>query len=512
MLLVGLLAGVVIEIVPGTRELSLPPELVLVLFLPALLYWESLTTSLREIRANMRVIVLLAVGLVFVTAGLVAALLHTVLDLGWATSFVIGAVVAPTDAAAVAALAYLLPRRQMTILRAESLINDGTALVIYASAVAVATGAQALNWSHLGLELVLSYAGGMAIGSVVGGLVLLIRRRVQDQMRANVLSVATPFLAFLPAERLHVSGVLAVVTAGLLLARYGPRLIPADARVQVYAFWRLVAYLLNAGLFVLLGMQLPSAARGLESHPVGVGLAGVALAGVGVVVGRLLWSYTLPYVIRALDRRPAQRARRVGARQRFAMAWAGVRGGVSMAAALAVPATSVGGARFADRDLIIFVTGGVIVLTLFGQGLSLPWVIRWSRLPTDDEGAELARAYRELLTTAITHLDDPGNIPEGLDEEALADRRGHLAGRLERLSSNGSEASPAGTADETQTTDASTEAKVRLAASLLAAQRRRLLDMRNHGEIDDTIFLTLQEKLDNEEVRQHLRSGLHRGN
>ena len=217
-----LLGGLAIGLVPHIKDVELAPELILTIVLPALLYWEALTTSLREVRANLRVIVLLAVGLVLFTTPVVAWALHEFNDTDWPTAFIIGAVLAPTDAAAVAAIAYMLPRRFMTMLRAESLINDGTALVLVAAAVDVAVGGERVHWGSIWLDLVLSYAGGIAIGVAVAGVVILVRRYLHDPMLGTVLSVATPFVAFLPAEELRVSGVLAVVVCGLTVAALRP--------------------------------------------------------------------------------------------------------------------------------------------------------------------------------------------------------------------------------------------------------------------------------------------------
>ena len=311
--IVLLLGGVPLAFVPWTAGVALPPEVVLLLFLPALLYWESLTTSLREIRANLRVVVLTSVVLVLVTAGVVAAVGHT-LGLSWPVAWVLGAVVAPTDATAVAAVAKGMPRRTLTTLRAESLVNDGTALVVFAIAVSVATGEQAFSWPSALGEFALSYLGGALAGVVVAWLAAQGRRIARDTLLENGISILTPFAAFLLAEQVHASGVLAVVVCGLVLSQVGPRTVSARTRLQARAFWQLTTFLLNGTLFVLVGMQLRSALAALQSYSLGEALLDALLVAAAVVGTRLVWTYTTPYLIRAVDRRPAQRLRRVGSR------------------------------------------------------------------------------------------------------------------------------------------------------------------------------------------------------
>jgi CPA1 family monovalent cation:H+ antiporter len=311
--------------------------------------------------------------------------------------------VAPTDATAVAALARALPRRTTTVLRAESLVNDGTALVIYALAVSVTTEHDSLSAGHVVWLFLLAYGGGVLAGLVGAWLAIRARRIIgDDPLLANTVSVVTPFVAFLLAEVLHASGVLAVVACGLVLSQAGPRTVTARTRTQAVAFWTLTTFVLNGALFVLVGMQLPDSVRGLTDGT--LAHAGITLAAVAgtVVATRFAWLFTTPYIIRVLDRRPAQRLRRVGARGRVVNAFAGFRGAVSLAAALAVPT------GFPGRDLIVFVTSGVIVLTLL-LGLLMPAVVRWARLP-EDEGPrqELLLAQTEATQAALDSLDEIG--------------------------------------------------------------------------------------------------------
>jgi monovalent cation/hydrogen antiporter len=487
-----LLGGVAIGLTPHVGDVQLAPELILTIVLPGLLYWESLTTSLREVRANLRVIVLLAVGLVLFTTPVVALALHHLNDTDWPTAFIIGAVLAPTDAAAVAALAYLLPRRFMTMLRAESLINDGTALVLVAAAIDVAVGGGEVRWGSIWLGLLLSYAGGIAIGAAVAVVILVIRRHLHDAMLGTVLGIATPFIAFLPAEELGVSGVLSVVICGLTLARFAPPLISAESRLRAYAFWSTTAYLLNGALFVLIGVELPHATDALESHTLREGVLAVVVATLAIVLSRVAWSFLSTVAVRSLDRRPSQRDRRVTTRQRVPTMWAGVRGGISLAAALAVPLTTDAGEPFLERDFIIFVTGGTVLLTLVVQGTTLPRVIRWARYAPDaaaDREHDLAR--HALLAASLDHLDRA--TAETPHQQKVVDG---VRRSLEK------QRATLGDPDDEGRSTAVRELldhETDLRLDLIGVQRTTLAGLRNRGEIDGAIYLRLESVLDSEE-------------
>src|SRR3954465_3686235 len=249
-----LVCGVLLGFAPSLRAVHLPPEAVLLVFLPALLYWESLTTSLREIRSNLRGIVLTSTVLVIATAGAVAAAAHA-LGLPWGAAWVLGAALAPTDATAVGVLAKALPRRNVTLLRAESLINDGTALVMYSLAVGITVHQDHLSPLYVGWRFLLAYSAGALAGIVVAMVGVRVRRRLDEPLQANLVTLLLPFTAFLLAEELHSSGVLAVVVCGLTMSQTGPRAGRADTRRQAEAFWSLATFVLNGALFVLLGLE-----------------------------------------------------------------------------------------------------------------------------------------------------------------------------------------------------------------------------------------------------------------
>jgi CPA1 family monovalent cation:H+ antiporter len=485
--------GALLGFVPALRGVRLPPAAMLLLFLPALLYWQSLTTSLREIRSNLRIIVLMSTALVIATAGAVAAVAH-VLGVPWGPAWVLGAAVAPTDATAVSVLARALPRRTVTLLRAESLVNDGTALVIYGLAVGITVGQERLSAAHVTWLFLLAYAGGAAAGLLTAWLVVLVRRRLDDPLFENVVSLLTPFTAFLLAEMIHGSGVLAVVVCGLALSRIAPRAVRADARLQAFAFWGLATFVLNSALFVLVGLQLQRSVRQLTSATVPQALAAVAVISAVVIVVRFAWLFTTPYLIRMLDRRAQQRRRRVGAGPRLISAVAGFRGAVSLAAALAVPEQLASGAPFPARDMIVFVTSGVIVITLVLQGLALPLVVRWTRLPVDTTVEDERRLAETVATQeALTAMDEIAT-ELGTDQRVVDRMRTEYEKHLGVLRAHGDEADD----DPGRRAEAGFAA---LRLGLLGRKRETVARLRDEQRIDDTVLRQIQAQLDVEEVR-----------
>ena len=486
-----LAAGALLAVVPQLREVHLPPQVVLLLFLPALLWWESLNTSLRDIRRSLRGIVLVSTLLVVATAAAVAATVHA-LGLAWEPAWVLGAALAPTDATAVGVLAKVLPRQTTTILRAESLVNDGTALVLYGLAVAVTAGSEHVSAPHVTRLFVVSYAGGAVIGLATAAAATAVRRRLDDPLLENVVILLTPFLAYLLAEEIDASGVLAVVVAGLVMSETGPRVGHAAARQQTVGSWSLATYLLNGALFVLVGLELPSAVRGLTSVDLARGLLAVVAVSVVLVVVRFAFLWVSARIIRLLDRRPSQRLRRVSDRSRVVSALAGFRGAVSLAAALAVPQTIDTGGAFPGRDFIVFVTAGVIAVTL-AQSLLLPPVVRWARLP-DTSTVEQERRHAETRATedalaALPDLGQAAGVAPDVVEQLAQEYRQHL----QVLRVDGS------LEDESALRQHEQDTALRLAA--LGHKRATVLQLRDQQQIDDTVLRQVQARLDLEELR-----------
>jgi CPA1 family monovalent cation:H+ antiporter len=496
-----LAAGALLGFIPALRRVHLPPEVVLLLFLPALLYWESLTTSLREVRRNLRGIVMLSTVLVIATAAAVAAVAHA-LGLGWGPAWVLGAALAPTDATAVGVLAAALPRRDVTVLRAESLINDGTALVVYGLAVGATTGSQHLTWPHITWLFLLAYAGGAAIGAAVAAAGIALRRRLTDPLQGTLAMLLIPFTAYLLAEAIDASGVVAVVICGLIMTRAGPRAAGAATRTQIQTSWRLATYLLNGALFVLIGLQAHTAVRTLTSSGLAAALA-LGAAAYAVLLGtRLVFLFTAAYLTRMIDRRPQQRLRRNTDRSRIVSALAGFRGAVSLAAALAVPTTLNSGATFPHRDLIIFATCTVIVLTLL-QSVPLPAVVRWARLPAGtalDTEQRLAQtlATRQALDALPCIAADLGTDPQ-VTRQLRQEYRDRLL-LIDHTDRDHTDRDP-DTRQHAQALAERQRQETDLRLALIAHKRATVLQLRDQQRIDDTVLRRLQDLLDIEEVR-----------
>ncbi|MFE1646077.1 Na+/H+ antiporter [Microbacterium sp. P01] len=507
--LILLVFGLGLGFVPQLRAIELPPEAVLLLFLPVILFWESLTTSLRSIKRALRGIVLMSTLLVVATALGAAAVAH-LMGLPWGAALILGAAIAPPDATAVAALGRTLPRRNFMLLKAESLTNDGTALVVYAIAVGVAVGGQYTPLSISGL-LLLSYGGGLVAGALVAAVAYLVMRRLSDPMLINVALVIIPFAAYLLAELVEASGVLAVVTTGLIITFLSPRISTPASRRQTEWVWPLGSLLLNGALFVLVGLQVQAVVREIDMRQVSSLIFITIAVWVTLLVVRFGFQTVSVQLIRLLDRRPAQRDRRMTYRARIVSTVAGFRGAVSLAIALSVPLTVSNGDPFPGRDEILFITAGVILLTLLVQGPLLPLVVRWARLPDDTEEAdELEHAERVTLQAAIDAIDGlaerfdvADDARERLTQEyrerlELVEARADLASEdsppmSDRGASGGDDQAPAPVARE--------EASNQLRLAVLDRKREVLLQLLREGVIDDAVARTVQTRLDVEQLR-----------
>ena len=492
------LGGLGLGFVPGVPDIALPPELVLLIFLPPLLYAAAFFSSLRDLRANVRPISLLAIGLVVATALTVAAVAHWVIGLPWNVAFVLGAVVSPTDVVAPATILRRLgvPRRIITIVEGENLTNDWTALVFYRFAVlAVVEGSFSL-W-QAGFGFLLTGPGGFLIGLAVAWLIAQVRRRVDDAMVEITISLFTGYAAYLLAEELQLSGVIAAVTAGVYLGWRSSELYAPATRIEAYGVWEVLQFLLNAVLFVLVGLQLPRVLDGISGEPTGTLVLWGTLIGAVVILTRLLWVFVLTYLPRLVSRRLLERDPYPGWRNTTIVAWSGMRGAVSLAAALAIPLTVQGGAPFPQRDLLIFLTFCVILATLVLQGLSLPPLIRALDVRGDglDEREEL-KARLRVAEAAVGRVDELAE--EEWVREDTAERMRGLYGYRRRRFAARSGAMEAG--DEENYEDRST-AFQRFQYEILAAQRAELLRLRNEGLINDEVMRRVERDLDLEEAR-----------
>jgi CPA1 family monovalent cation:H+ antiporter len=494
--IVLVIGGAALGFIPGLPTNGLNPEVVLIVFLPPLLYGAAIHANVNDFRADLRWLALNTLPLVLVTMGAVAVVAHALIPgLPWAAAFVLGTIVSPTDPLAAASIMRRLgaPRRVVSAIEGEGLFNDATALVAYRVAVAaVVTGSFSLT--HAGLKFVLGAAGGVAIGIAVGWVAAEIRKRTPDEQENVTISLLTGYAAFIPADAIGASGVLATVAAGIYMGIRGPQILPAGARLQSGFVWEVLDFIVNAILFVLIGLQLHAIINTLSGYTAST-LAGYALAVAGVVIGtRLIWFFTVPYLVWAIDRRPAQRARDVGPGGRLVAAWGGLRGAVSLAVALAVPLTTDTGTAFPKRNLIIFLTFAVIFFTLVVQGLSLPALIR--RLGVSDDGADTDEETRARLVAAkaaLGELDELANEDWTRDESVERLRRFYEY-RKRRFAARAGKLEDDGYEDQTL-------AYQQTLQRLLAAQRAALLQMRRTGDVSNEVMNRVLRELDLEESR-----------
>jgi monovalent cation/hydrogen antiporter len=484
------LGGLAIGIVPGMPEVELNPKLIFFGVLPPLLYGAAFFTSLRDLRANKRTIGLLAIGLVIATTVGVAVVAHTFVDgLTWKSAFVLGAIVSPTDPIAATAIARRLsvPRKLIAIVEGESLVNDGSGLVLYRVAVA-AVVAGSFSVAHAGWLFVASAAGGIALGLGVGWVVRQVRRRLDNPPAEVTISLLTGYLAFIPADLIGVSAVLAAVTAGIYLGWHTPELTTPQVRLQGLAVWEIVQYLLNALLFVLIGLQLPVVVDALGDIPNRTLLAYAALVSATVIVVRFAWVFAVINVPKWIVRRMS------GWRGGVFISWSGMRGAVSLAAALALPLTTNAGQPFPGRNLIVFLTFAVILVTLVAQGLTLPLVIR--ALGLEDDGAdahEEAKARIRASEAALARLE------ELLDEEWVREDTAERMRGSYRFRSDRFRARFDGGDDGS--IEARSQDYQRLRRELLDAERGAVLELRRTGVISDDVWYRVARDLDLEDQR-----------
>jgi CPA1 family monovalent cation:H+ antiporter len=494
--IVLVIGGAVLGFVPGLPAVSLNPEIVLVVFLPPLLYGSAIYANVSDFRADLRWLALNTVPLVLVTLSAVALIAHALIPgLPWAAAFVLGAIVSPTDPLAAGTIMRRLgvPRRIVSAVEGEGLFNDATALVAYRVAIA-AVVAGSFSLAHTGLAFILDAAGGLAIGLVIGWVAAAIRQRTSDTQLNVTISLLTGYAAYVPADAIGASGVVSAVTAGIYLGLRAPHILPARTRLQSGFVWEIVDFIINAILFVLIGLQLHSILSGLSGYPAST-LAGYALAVAGAVIAvRLLWFFTIPYLVWAIDRRPEERARDVGPAGRLVAAWSGLRGAVSLAVALAIPLTTHSGSTFPKRNLIIFLTFAVIFATLVVQGLSLPALIR--QLGVRDDNADTDEDTRARLVAAKAALRELDELSREKwpREETLARLRRFYGYRRSRFAARAGKIEDDGYEDRTL-------AYQQTLQRLLAAQRDALLQMRSDGNLSNEAMNRVLRELDLEESR-----------
>jgi CPA1 family monovalent cation:H+ antiporter len=486
------LGGLALGLVPRVPHIEVDPDAIFVLVLPPIVYIASVFTPLRSLRANIGNVASLAVGLVIASALVAAAVAHALVPgLSWPVALVLGAITSPSDEVAVTQVAtrYAVPRRVLSLLEGESLLNDATAITLYRVALLAALAGTFSFASAVGTFLV-SSIGGIAVGLIVGWLMAQVRRRIRDTPVELTITLLTPYAAFLPAEALNFSGVIATVVAGLYLGNRLSRISSADTRLAGRSVWEMLIFLLNGFVFILTGLEVPYIlSRLAPSDIVKLIAIGVAVT-ISLVVVRALWIFATAYVPHWLGWR--KQVRHVLG-QSVVISWAGLRGVVSLAVVLALPQTLPSGAPFPARAELLVVTLTVIMLTLVGQGLTLPWVIRRVHLGVDTEvRQEEAAARRRLVRAATRRIDElypvwPTHHPL-LDElrERYRHRSEHVEGRRD------------GSQEEADR-DVIEHREIR--RNVAEAEREALLRMRADGDIDDDVLRKLERELDLEEQR-----------
>jgi CPA1 family monovalent cation:H+ antiporter len=499
--IVLVIAGVVLALVPGLPRIELAPELVLLVILPPLIYSAGVSTSWREFHFNLRPIALLAFGAVVFTTCVVALAAHYLLGMPWGVGFLLGAIVAPPDVVAPLAVARRLgiPRRLLLVLEGEGLANDATALILYRFAVvAISTGMFSLPQAAGTFAAIV--VGEIIWGIGVGWASLHLRRLARDPRVEIVMSLITPYLAFWVPEHLGGSGVLATVAAGLYVSWNGPRLIPSATRLQGIFFWDLIVYLIEGFVFLLTGLQARTLFEHVERFLLLELAVSIAVVTAVIIAARFIWVFPAVYVPRWIS--PALRKRDPAPpwQQAFLLAFIGVRGVVSLAAALAIPLTLANGAHFPYRDRILFITFGVILVTLVVIGLLLPAVVRWLGIAHDREEerqrereAELAARF-EAMDAALRDVEARAR-ERGLGEETIGHLRTRHAARRQQYPRS--------------TTDGVEAAKLvgQLRLDLIESERAYLFQLLREGKITDESRRRIERELDLEEAGIEGRDG-----
>jgi monovalent cation/hydrogen antiporter len=487
------LTGVVLALVPGLPAVRLPPELVLLLVLPPLIYSSAVAMSWREFRFNLRPISLLAIGGVLFTTVVAAAATHWLLGFSWPVGFVLGAIVSPPDAVAPLAIArrMRLPKRILVILEGEGLANDATALILYRFAV-LSVSVGAFSFGRAAGEFALIIVGELLWGVAVGWLMLHLRRWVADAQIEILLSILTPYLAYWPPEHFGGSGVLATVVAGLYVSWNGLSMISAATRLQGIFFWDVLVYLIEGIVFLMTGLQARALVMGFGTHSLSALVGAAAVVCVVVILARFAWVFPATYVPRWLIPALARRDPSPPWQWVFVLGFTGVRGIVSLAAALAIPFTTDDGQPFPDRDLTLFLTFAVILVTLVGQGALLPTVIRVLGLANAGERELQTARTEELLArrrAADAAVDRLCRLAKerGLSDDLIqrlrtkyGDRLSHFAREREE---GGNHRDPIVPHDEIE-------------LLLIAAERERINDLYRQGVLMDEGRRRLERELD----------------
>lgn len=488
-------AGVGTSFIPGTSEASLSPTIVLTIFLPFLLYWEALSVSLVRMKRALRGIILSATVLVVITAGVIAGV-GVALGLSLGASLLIGACLGPTDATAVASLGKGIAPAGRTILQSESLLNDGTALAIFAIALSIADNGQSVTTSNVITQFVLSIGAGAGAGLLCGLTFTTLLPRIiridNDPLLAVLCTIVSPFVAYFAAEELHGSGVLAVVTAGVFASWRGVGADTVRLRAFGRPFWTVTTFLLNTILFLMVGVSLPGIISSMPQATLTRALILIPAIYVAMVLARFVGHHSIIFAIRALDRRPQQRERRTNFRSRLVTTVAGFRGAISLAMAVSIPLT-FGESTYGERDIIVLVVAGVTLLSLIIQGIALPVVVRWAaQAPTPflemDARAEAGetQVVGATVRDLIEEIDSLASSVDVTDADTIERVRADYLQRMHNLMMSG----------DFREYRAYAPDELRLRLACVSFLRNAAFEQRHAGNIDDSSFEYIRDSLD----------------
>jgi Na+/H+ antiporter len=491
--IVLVIAGLLLSFIPGIPKISLNPDLIFLAVLPPLLYAAAWFTSWRDFSYNIVSILSLAFGLVgFTVLGVAQAAHWTFAGFDWRLGFVLGAVVATTDAIAATSIAKRigLPQRIVDILEGESLVNDATGLLALEFGVAMVVQGQTPTVTSGLFRLIYLTTIGIGVGLVIALIVEQLHRRLDDGPIEIILTIMVPYAAYLAAEEAHASGVFAVVVCGLYLGRRSNSLFSPNVRLQAYGFWNSLIFALNGLVFVLIGLQLPFVLAGIRGYKLSSLLVFGALFSALLIALRLVWTYPGAYVAYFVRRHLLHQNELIPSpRGIFVVGWTGMRGVIALAAAISLPETLANGEPFPQRNLIIFLTFCVILVTLVLQGLTLPWLIRVLRVASPGgPSSEEREARRTVLETALRHLeerrnaDDSGELTEALDDLVMHYQR-RLAATQDAATRDASVPE-----DHTRT--------ITLSRQVLRIERQTAVQLRNQGLINDEVLRQLERELD----------------
>jgi len=494
------LSGIGIGLIPGLPHVSLNPEVVFLIFLPPIIYFAAWNSSWPDFKAAKRPIILLAIGCVIFTTCAVAWIAHIFIpNLGWREAFVLGAIISPPDAVAASASIKGLPvpKRILTVLEGESLVNDATGLIAYRYAVAAVVSGGFNLW-EAGIQFIMVAAGGIVLGLIMARVFKWIHQITPDNATTDTtLTFLTPFIVYLLAESLHVSGVLAVVTCGLYLTWHSGQLFNHQTRLQAYGTWKTAIFLLNGVVFILIGLQLPMILTGIEAHSFGMLLKYAVIVSLAVIVGRILWVYPGAYIPR-MSKKIREREPEISLKLVTIVAWSGMRGVVSLAAALAIPLMVEGSSPFPNRNLIIFLTFSVIFSTLVLQGLTLRPLIQWLGIKTDGKAHEQElKARLSIATAVIEHIEE--NYSLSLTDEGLNLIKTKYEIRIQRIRKD---------ENLSKKNEGLLDKLPVIQHELLNKERELTIKLRSRGEISEESLRKIEYELDLEESRLILESGL----